>query len=70
MAQDHFKTLPGPKRGHIRPKKIKKSLKVRAKPAKIQMRTLASCMKLGQQRGFPRGSISSLGALGGAWIWV
>ena len=23
-----------------------------------------------QQRGFPRGSISSLGALGGAWIWV
>ena len=34
MAQDHFKTLPGPKRGHIRPKKSKKSLKVRAKPAK------------------------------------
>ena len=23
-----------------------------------------------QQRGFPRGSISSLGALGGAWIWI
>ena len=23
-----------------------------------------------QQRGFPCGSISSLGALGGAWIWV
>ena len=23
-----------------------------------------------QQRGFPCGSISSLGALGGAWIWI
>ena len=23
-----------------------------------------------QQQGFPRGSISSLSALGGAWIWI
>ena len=35
MAQDHFKTPPGPKRGYIRPKKSQKSLKVRAKPAKF-----------------------------------
>ena len=35
MAQDHFKTPPGPTRGYIRPKKSKKSLKVRAKPAKL-----------------------------------
>ena len=36
MAQDHFKTPPGPKRGYIRPKKSQKSLKVRAKPAKAR----------------------------------
>ena len=34
MAQDHFQTPPDPERGYKRPKKSKKSLKVRAKPAK------------------------------------
>ena len=34
MAQDHFQTIPGPKRGYIKPKRSQKSLKVRAKPAK------------------------------------
>ena len=35
MAQDHFKTPPGPKKGYKRPQKSQKSLKVRAKPAKL-----------------------------------
>ena len=35
MAQDHFETPPDPKRNHIRPNKSQKSLKVRAKPAKL-----------------------------------
>ena len=34
MAQDHFQTPPDPKRVYKRPQKSKKSLKVRAKPAK------------------------------------
>ena len=34
MAQDHFQTPPDPKRDYTNPKKSKKSLKVRAKPAK------------------------------------
>ena len=38
MAQDHFKTPPGPKRGYMRPNTSKKSLKVRAKPAKPWVR--------------------------------
>ena len=44
MAQDHFKTPPGPKRGYIRPKKSQKSLKVRAKPAKLVCLCLKSCL--------------------------
>ena len=39
MTQDHFKTPPDPKTGYIRHKKSKKSLKVRAKPAKVYMGT-------------------------------
>ena len=35
MAQDHFQTPPDPERGYENPKKLKKSLKVRAKPAKF-----------------------------------
>ena len=34
MAHDHFQTPPDPKRGYKNPQKSKKSLKVRAKPAK------------------------------------
>ena len=34
MAQDHFQTPPDPKRSYTNPKKTKKSLKVRTKPAK------------------------------------
>ena len=36
MAQDYFKTPPGPKRGYIRLNKSKTSLEVHAKPAKLQ----------------------------------
>ena len=35
MAQDHFWTPPDPKRGYKKSKKSQKSLKVRAKPAKM-----------------------------------
>ena len=41
MAQDHFKTPPDPKRGYKRPQKSQKSLKVRAKPAKVSRMGLA-----------------------------
>ena len=37
MAHDHFQTPPDPKRGHKNTKKLQKSLKVRAKPAKSLM---------------------------------
>ena len=36
MAQDHFKTPPDPKKGY-KTQKIKKSLKVHAKAAKLIM---------------------------------
>ena len=48
------------------PKNIKKS---KNNPKMTQgLSTLGGA--IGQQRGFPRGSISSLGALGGVWIWI
>ena len=59
MAQDYFKTPPDPQKGNEmtkHPQKKKNLLEF----AKIPC----------QQRGFPCGSISSLGALGGAWIWI
>ena len=36
MAHDHFQTPPDPERGYKNQKKSKKSLKVRAKPAKVE----------------------------------
>ena len=40
MAQDHFQTPPDPERGYKNKKKLKQSLKVRAKPAKYDMSSI------------------------------
>ena len=57
MAQDHFQTPPDPERGYKNQKKLQKSLKVRAKPAKMNI-------LLGQREGYRPVHVCMLGLVG------